>query len=862
MNRHFTLPLTTKLAILLLLIPFSLTIGQVEKAYEHLYKVMDQYHETFDVFTDHLSGGNLYYPAFIGNYAGLTLSTENDSMQYAGWSCMEIEYDPSVPSEYDWAGIQWLYPDTNWGYWPGRDLTGAFRLSFRAKGADGGEKVDFKVGGGNSSFDLLSTGVVELTNEWQEYSLDLFHTNYFAVYLDGNSGSDNHGYASGWFNGVNNMMVDPHWAENPYAGQSCFKVTWNGLPGNDFWRWNGIIWQYPEGNWGESNGLDLTGATRLTFWARTDPEHLGLKIKFFFGLDGIDSCGELPEQDWWVTLDTVWTQYEIGLTSCDSLTNIRGPFGFVFNDQNDPGPNGCTFYLDNIIFDLPLSNDLSNMIDGFICAMSEADNPDGCHFYLDEVRYELLEEAKAERKKEPHFLRSYVPIRSSEFFLQNTAFVYDNALAMLAFMLRGTEEDWERAETIGRAFIYCQENDIVFTGPLLDHRLRNAYISGELIHPHTGEPTLPIGVDEFNASTHVGNMAWAMIAMLAYYEHTLDEDFLLSAERMGEWIAQRLDETGFTGYTGGAEGFGFSEVSWKSIEHNIDVYAAFSKMDSITGVEPWLERAQHAREFIEAMFDPDGPFFRIGTTDFGDINYDGPLVEDAQSWAMLVLEAQQYKPVIEWAKENFLVTHDGFTGFDFDTDQDGVWFEGTAHMAMACYMISDFEGYDYYIDQLRQAQASASNTDGMGIVAACHEGVTTGLTWEYFDRLHVGATAWYILAEKRWNPYWNRPLIVDTEEPVPKDAASASLRLYPSYPNPCAPGQTVRIGFRLPGSGVVSIRLLGPYGQLIANLSEGYLPAGLHEVEWKAEREAPGGIYLVQLQTHGATVMDRVVVIR
>ena len=26
--------------------------------------------------------------------------------------------------------------------------------------------------------------------------------------------------------------------------------------------------------------------------------------------------------------------------------------------------------------------------------------------------------------------------------------------------------------------------------------------------------------------------------------------------------------------------------------------------------------------------------------------------------------------------------------------------------------------------------------------------------WEYFDRGHVGATAWYILAKLRANPYW------------------------------------------------------------------------------------------------------------
>lgn len=47
-----------------------------------------------------------------------------------------------------------------------------------------------------------------------------------------------------------------------------------------------------------------------------------------------------------------------------------------------------------------------------------------------------------------------------------------------------------------------------------------------------------------------------------------------------------------------------------------------------------------------------------------------------------------------------------------------------------------------------------------GIPAVNRDGLTTGFAlptgepWFYFHRLHVGATAWMIFAEKGVNPFW------------------------------------------------------------------------------------------------------------
>ena len=88
---------------------------------------------------------------------------------------------------------------------------------------------------------------------------------------------------------------------------------------------------------------------------------------------------------------------------------------------------------------------------------------------------------------------------------------------------------------------------------------------------------------------------------------------------------------------------------------------------------------------------------------------------------------------------------------------DGVWLEGTAHMCAAYQIKNETSKLEEFINVIRKAQTSASNNNGKGIVAACHDGVTTGFDWVYYNRLHIGATSWYILVEQRYNPLIIKP---------------------------------------------------------------------------------------------------------
>lgn len=75
-----------------------------------------------------------------------------------------------------WAGIYWQFPDGNCGNQPGRNLIGAKKITFFARGERGGEIVEFKSGGirgQNSDSYEVSLGKVVLNKEWSQYTIDL-----------------------------------------------------------------------------------------------------------------------------------------------------------------------------------------------------------------------------------------------------------------------------------------------------------------------------------------------------------------------------------------------------------------------------------------------------------------------------------------------------------------------------------------------------------------------------------------------------------------------------------------------------------------------------------------------------------------
>jgi len=165
----------------------------------------------------------------------------------------------------------------------------------------------------------------------------------FVVYNDYVPGTLR-GVPSGWMGDYRDMTLNMNWKENPHAGETCIRFTYNAK-GSRYCDMVGVMWQNPANNSGEiDGGLNLTGASNVTFWARGEK---GKELIDAFTFGG--TIGPYPDSDkaslTYVRLKPEWAQYKIDISQCD-LMYISSFFGWIaarFNNRE-----GFTIYLDDI----------------------------------------------------------------------------------------------------------------------------------------------------------------------------------------------------------------------------------------------------------------------------------------------------------------------------------------------------------------------------------------------------------------------------------------------------------------------------------------------------------------------------------
>jgi hypothetical protein len=168
----------------------------------------------------------------------------------------------------------------------------------------------------------------------------------FAVFVENNS-KENHFAPSGWMGDFGDIKLNLANTEAPRSGNTCIKITYSAKMTQGA-GWAGIYWQQPANNWGDKKGgYDLTGATKLTFWARgaAGGEKLA-EVK----MGGI--TGEFPDSDSSaigpIELSKEWQKFTIDLKDKD-LSHVIG--GFCFALSKDDNPNGATFFFDDVIYE-------------------------------------------------------------------------------------------------------------------------------------------------------------------------------------------------------------------------------------------------------------------------------------------------------------------------------------------------------------------------------------------------------------------------------------------------------------------------------------------------------------------------------
>jgi len=173
----------------------------------------------------------------------------------------------------------------------------------------------------------------------------------FVVYLD-KAAAENHYIPSGWMGDHGDIKMNDQSADNPHSGTNCIQFTYSAKKSQGL-GWAGVYWQNPANNWGsKKGGFDLTGMTKLTFWARGAK---GGEIiqKFKVGGQGIEPKAAYPDSSeaevGLIELTDTWKQYTINLAGKD-LSYIGG--GFAWVTTLDLNPNGATFYIDDIKFEV------------------------------------------------------------------------------------------------------------------------------------------------------------------------------------------------------------------------------------------------------------------------------------------------------------------------------------------------------------------------------------------------------------------------------------------------------------------------------------------------------------------------------
>lgn len=556
------------------------------------------------------------------------------------------------------------------------------------------------------------------------------------------------------------VAMNGSWTDSPpHAGATAIRVQFDDVSGANFggfYLLNGTLSAgetKPQPNFGTvpDAGIDLTGATALTFWARG--QNGGEMIEFFMGGVGRDPNSGAPTSPFpdstpvvkqSFILTSQWKQYSLSLAGRD-LSYVLGGFGWVASDVFNPG---------------------------------------GAVFFLDDIEYQLSPAARTARLDQPRFLRSFetepfqsqpAPVNDFDFVLRNIAFTYDNALALLAFLAEGSADGLRRARLIGDALVYASEHDRTFS----DGRLRDAYAAGDISLPPGWTPngrsgTVPVPglyddasltfteIEQNHLST--GNDAWAMIALLALHRATGDARYLTAALGLAQFVRSFRQDTGtFQGFRGGLDNPEStpSAVAWASAEHNLDLYAGFTRLAQATGDAQWSAEAEHARLFLESMWDASLGCYRAGTLDPSTRNeISGQLPLDVQAWSVLAVPStlSLHPNVLGCAEAHHATTDQGWTGVDFNDDKDGVWFEGSAQLAVAYEQAARGSSAQALRLMLSQAQATPPFGDGFGLAAASREGLTTGFNFQYFRRRHVGATAWNVFAQRVFNPFYAVPV--------------------------------------------------------------------------------------------------------
>ncbi|MBV9043641.1 MAG: hypothetical protein JO294_00835, partial [Alphaproteobacteria bacterium] len=284
-----------------------------------------------------------------------------------------------------------------------------------------------------------------------------------------------------------------------------------------------------------------------------------------------------------------------------------------------------------------------------------------------------------------------------------------------------------------------------------DGRLRNAYLAGAVTNP----VKLPgwwdtqqngWAEDRYQVGSDTGNLAWAMLALLALDRVTNDPRYRAGAARIGTWL-RTLDNRG--GTVGGEPKP--DVLRWSSTEHNIDLAGAYTALAATTGDPRWRNDARKAASFVQSMWSDDGAYFQGGLRE-DDVTREPLLALDVQVWSLLAIPAARPHQQALLTTIERLARGGGYTYAD---GGQVMWTEGTAQAALLFALMGDGK------KAAALSRTLSTMRDASGGYLAAPAPLGTNLSVEgdaaqmryYYRTPHLAAAAWAALAERRFNPF-------------------------------------------------------------------------------------------------------------
>jgi hypothetical protein len=541
----------------------------------------------------------------------------------------------------------------------------------------------------------------------------------FEIYRDADSGF-NHGSLTSITGATARVHINSSCIDDPSTASGCssdpnrldrtrgtiLSITFDPLASGET---AAVHIVEPEGGSPRASGkgYDVTGATSITFEVRT-PSPTGIDVQFGAGDHLSDFTHIAPSE-----IFTAMTLPITGLPEA-ALRDLRVLFT-VSTDQSHAAQGG-TLLIDNIRF-----------------APAPGARRGVLGFPLASESFGILPALKASSGRVP------IPVDQST---RNVSTVGDSALALIALLDRGSDEDLANAAILADSFHYALHHDSA-AGSLKapDAIVRNGYRAGDLAPLNDDSSGAKADVPRlagFSASPELcgpssfcvvldgttgGNAALAILALTAAAQRLGNEGYREDAELLGDWIASEFGDS-TTAPNAGGYFLGYADREdrrvmsrTKSVADNALIFAALSRLGATErnprgGVSKWNRAASTAGDFVMRMFDTNSGRFYAGTVPTGtsasfgvtpngqqlgtDVINTAALIEANTLTVLALGPSSLYRNAIDWSRplrwlsENSVTLTAGgetFQGFGFAREAAlgpaGIAWDATAQAVSA-----------------------------------------------------------------------------------------------------------------------------------------------------------------------------------